>query len=212
MAHCCLTSSGPGRGTAGQCGSTTPAAAPWVQFLWLLSERTPGRDACGFCYLCHDACRWVLRLLHGCQPSPPALLWYSDRRKHTLILGFPPGALGSSLSTPSSRCRMPICIYFPDRCLCASKILSNMTSSNLVEIAVMEDASAIFSLISFPVIPISSLNGIMNEFTGAFLLSFSLRGAAFWSMRQMIEMKGELTFTFILSTSSRIWLKVKIHS
>lgn len=70
-----------------------------------------------------------------------------------------------------------------------------MTSSNLVEIAVMEDASAIFSLISFPVMPISSLNSIMNEFTGAFLLLFSLRGAVFWSVRQMIEMKGELKFT-----------------
>lgn len=117
---------------------------------------------------------------------------------HTLILGFLPGGPSSSFSAPNTKWRMPFCIYYPDHCLSTPKILFNVTFSNLVEIAVMEDASAIFNLISLPVVPISLLNSIMNEFTGAFLLLSSgcLKGAVFWSMRQMVERQGELKFTF----------------
>lgn len=103
-----------------------------------------------------------------------------------------------SFSAPNAKRRMPFCIYYPEHCLSTPKILSNVTFSNLVEIAVMEDASAIFNLISFPVGPIGLLNGIMNEFTGvSLLLSFAgLKGAIFWSMRQTVERQGELKFTF----------------
>lgn len=88
MAHCCLTSSGPGRGTAWQYGSTTcllqhsgfSSCSYWV--------RAPRGMAGVVCYLCHDACRCVSRLLHGCQPPPPALLWYSDRRSTPWFWGF----------------------------------------------------------------------------------------------------------------------------
>lgn len=50
-----------------------------------------------------------------------------------------------------------------------SQDLTQCDFSNLVQIAVMEVASAIFSLISFPAEPISLLSSIMNGFTGAFL-------------------------------------------
>lgn len=50
-----------------------------------------------------------------------------------------------------------------------SQDLTQCDFSNLVQIAVMGVASAIFSLISFPVELISLLNSIMNGCTGAFL-------------------------------------------
>ena len=140
--------------------------------------------------------RWVVR---GARPLElPALLSYPNQGNCTLILGFLPRARNSGFSAPNTTWRMPFCVYYPDHCLSTPKVLFNVTFSNLVEIAVVEDASAIFSLISFPVVPISLLNSIMNEFAGAFLLlSFScLKGAVFWSMRQMVERQGELKFTF----------------
>lgn len=134
----------------------------------------------------------------GCTRPPglPALLRDPNRGNRTSSLGFLPGALDSSFSAPNTKRRVPFCIYYPDRCLCAPQILSDVTFSNLVEIAVVEDASAIVNLLSFPVVPIRLLNSIMNEFTGVLLSFGCLKGAIFWSMRQMAERQGELKFTF----------------
>lgn len=165
----------------------------WVRYL--MGRMTEGVR--WLFYLWWDGYKCVSRLQPGRQPPQlPALLSYSDCRNHTLISGFLPGALNSSFSAPNTKwlfafISQTIALALPR----FYPIWLFLTLWKLQWWRMLQQFSVLFL---FPAVPISLLNSIMNEFTGAFLLlSFScLKGAVFWSMRQMIEKQGELKFTF----------------
>lgn len=172
-----------------------------VQFLWILSKIPYGKDDWGgemTFFICDEmgTSAFHASSLGARPPQLPALLSYSDCRNHTLILGFLPGALNSSFSTPNTKwlfafISQTIALALPR----FYPIWLFLTLWKLRWWKMLQQFSVLFL---FPAVPISLLNSIMNEFTGAFLLlSFScLKGAVFWSVRQMIEKQGELKFTF----------------
>lgn len=194
----CASGSSPAgeRWLARVCCTTQTSA----QFLWILSKIPWVRMTEGvrwLFYLWWDGYKCVSRLQPGRQPPQlPALLSYSDCRNHTLISGFLPGALNSSFSAPNTKwlfafISQTIALALPR----FYPVWLFLTLWKLQWWRMLQQFSVLFL---FPAVPISLLNSIMNEFTGAFLLlSFScLKGAVFWSMRQMIEKQGELKFTF----------------